>query len=198
MADFVFEFGDVAERRADVVGVEHVEPDHRAAVAHPQQGLVVARRRSGRGTREGMRHVAAVGLVPGLILLDGREELHEFLDVVLVLGDARPRRGRVLGVVEGDKHLLVRGFGELDERDRPVQRVPVHDGVVGRDVSHDLGVQAGPADVAEHVRVLITDAGHVGTCGMRARSGRAPGGGGCGQQAAQQGDAGERRGESRN
>ncbi len=115
-----------------------------------------------------MRNVAAVGLIPGLVLLDVREAAHEFLHVVLVLRDARQPHRAVLGVVEGDEYLLVLRFGCTNEARGELQRVGVRDRVVGRDVAHDLGVQLAPQRVVEHLRLLIADARQVGGSCVRA------------------------------
>ena len=144
-------------------------------LADAQQRLVVARGGAPpRGSRRRPRHVAAVGLVPGLVLAHVGEALDEFFDVVLVAADARQHRGRVLGVVEGDQHLLVVGFGGADEGDRVVQRGGVPDGVIRRDVAHDFGVQALVDGLAEHPHVLVADARDEAGGGVRPRGGRRP------------------------
>ena len=88
--------------------------------------------------------------------------------------------GRVLGVVEGDEHLLVVRFGGVDELGL-VERVGVLDGVIRRDVAHDFRVQPLPQRVAEHLHVLVADAGEEargrgvragGPAGAPAASGR--------------------------
>ena len=66
-------------------GVEHVEADHGAALAdaHAAPGST-APSRAPTGWRSDAADVAAVGLVPRLVLVDVREVLDEFLHVVLV------------------------------------------------------------------------------------------------------------------
>ena len=122
-----------------------------------------------------MRDVAAVGLIPRLVLPDVGEALDEFFDVALVEGDARQPRRRVPGVIEGDKHLNVLFFAGADPRRRPGQRVAVGDRVVGRDVAGDLRVQLLPQLVAKHLRVLVADTHLVAGGGVR----RGPGRGAC-------------------
>ena len=104
--------------------------------------------------------------------LDVREQLHEFLHVVFVGGDARQPRRRVLGVVEGDEHLDVVRFGRPDPVARLVERVGVHGRVVRGDVAGDFGVQLRPVGIAEHLDLLIADAREEGrrrVCARRVR-----------------------------
>jgi hypothetical protein len=112
-------------------------------------------------------------------LASSQEQLHELLYVAFVLRDARQHRGRVLGVVEGDEHLDVLFLGRFDPCARAVERVAVHDRVVGGDIAGDPRVQLLPVRIGEHLRFLVADARNHRRGGVRARARvRARGGGG--------------------
>jgi hypothetical protein len=97
---------------------------------------------------------------------------HELPHVALVGRDARHLCGGDLGVVEGDQHLLVLGFGDVDPRAGMVQRVRAHRGVVGGDVADDPHVQLLPQRLGEHGRVLIPDARQISAACTGARDQR--------------------------
>src|SRR5438445_12894717 len=99
---------DVSQRGAGLFLIEKVKPDHGAARACAPEGLVVAGGRLRRRAGETSWNAAAIGLIPGLVRADAREQPNEAPDVALVDAHAWKLCGRGLGVVEGnDDHLAL-------------------------------------------------------------------------------------------